>query len=147
MSLTFYFNSKEEPQRPEDDQLPEEVTEEDFQERYAKIVYCDFEDCFWNTNIKGLHRTKASILANKHYVPFGEKGFANVCSRTEIAITSNTYKIGNQKRNFPTCFTTAKNGKTGHVDFSKMLQSDGTPYGGSMESQNTKVDMGFEGYI
>ena len=29
MSLTFYFNSKEEPQRPEDDQLPEELTEEE----------------------------------------------------------------------------------------------------------------------
>ena len=75
MSLTFYFNSKEEPQRPEDDQLPDEITKEEFQERYAKIVYCDYED------------------------------------------------------------------------FSKLIQSDGTPYGGSMESQNKNVDMGFEGYI
>ena len=147
MSLTFYFNSKEEPQRPEDDHLPEELTEEEFKERYAKIVYCDYEDCFWNTHVKGLHRTKATILANRNYVPFGEKGFANVCARqTEIAITSNTYKIGNQKRIFPTCFTTANNGKTGHVDFSKLLQADGTPYGGSLESQAPSLD-NYEAYI
>ena len=146
MSLTFYFNSKEEPQRPDEDQLPEDITEEEFREQYAKIVYCDYEDCFWNKYVKGLHRTKATILDNKHYVPFGAKGFANVCSRPEIAITSNTYKIGSQKRKFPTCFTTAKNGKTGHVDFSKLLQSAGTPYGGSLESQAPTLD-NYEAYI
>ena len=147
MSLTFYFNSKEEPQRPEDDQLPEDITEEEFKERYAKIVYCDYESCFWNTYVKGLHRTKATILENKNYVPLGgERGFSNVCARPEIAITSNTYRIGSQKRNFPTCFTTAKNGKTGHVDFAKLLQPDGTPYGGSIESQAPSLD-NFEAYI
>ena len=146
MSLSFYFNSKEQPQRPEDDQLPEELTVEEFNELYAKIVYCDFEDCFWNTYVKGLHKTKGSILANKNYVPFGAKGFANVCARPEIAITSNTYKIGSQKRTLPTCFTTAKNGKTGHVDFSKLLQTDGTPYGGSLESQSPRLD-NYEAYI
>jgi|TARA_R110000824_G_scaffold387477_1_gene582790 hypothetical protein len=147
MSLTFYFNSKEKPQQPSEDTLPEDITEEEFKERYAKVVYCDYEECFWNTHVKGLNRTKGSILANRNYVPIGEPSLTNVCSRTEIAITSNTYKIGSQKRVFPTCFTTAKNGKTGHVDFSKLLQPDGTPFGGSLESQNNKVDMGFEGYI
>ena len=106
----------------------------------------DFEDCFWNTYVKGLHKTKGSILGNKNYVPFGVTGFANVCARPEIAITSNTYKIGSQKRTLPTCFTTAKNGKTGHVDFSKLLQTDGTPYGGSLESQAPALD-NYEAYI
>jgi len=147
MSLTFYFNSKEKPQRPSEDILPEELTEDEFREQYAKIVYCDYEECFWNIHIKGLSKTKGSILANKNYVPLGDPSFTNVCSRTEIAIMSNTYKIGNQKRVFPTCFTSAKNGKTGHVDFSKLLQSDGTPFGGSLESQNPKIDQGFESYI
>ena len=146
MSLTFYFNSKEDPQRPEDDQVPEDITEEEFNQQYAKIVYCDYEDCFWNKHVKGLYRTKGTILANKNYVPLGEKGFANVCARPEIAITGNTYKIGSQKRVMPTCFTTAKNGKTGHVDFSKLLQSDGTPYGGSLESQAPRLD-NYEAYI
>ena len=39
MSLTFYFNSKEEPQRPEDDHLPEELTEEEFKDCLAKNPY------------------------------------------------------------------------------------------------------------
>ena len=73
MSLTFYFNSKEEPQRPDEDQLPEDITEEEFREQYAKIVYCDYEDCFWNKYVKGLHRTKATILDNKHYFHFRSK--------------------------------------------------------------------------
>ncbi|MAH44836.1 hypothetical protein CMI37_03355 [Candidatus Pacearchaeota archaeon] len=146
MSLTFYFNSKEQPQRPDDDQLPEELTVEEFQEQYAKIVYCDYEACFWNTYVKGLHTTKGTILGNKNYVAFGAQGFANVCARPAIAITGNTYTIGNQKRVLPTCFTTAKNGKTGHVDFSKLLQSDGTPFGGSIESQAPTLD-NYEAYI
>jgi len=146
MSLSFYFNSKEKPQQPEDDQLPEELTVEEFHELYAKIVYCDYTDCFWNTYVKGLHKTKGAILANKNYVPIGTSGFANVCARPEIAITGTTYTIGSQKRTLPTCFTTAKNGKTGHMDFSKLLQSDGTPYGGSLESQAPSLDS-FEAYI
>ena len=49
-----------------------------------------------------------------------------LCTRQEIGL-----KYSNGK---PECFTSAV-GKTGHVSFASLLQSDGTPYGGSIESQ------------
>ena len=148
MPITFHFNSKEKPQDMTEDSLPEGVTEEEFKQQYAKIVYCNYRECFWNTRIEGLKKTKASILMNRTYVPLGEPGFSAVCSRPEIAIQLNTYTIGgSQKRPVPTCFTAAKNGKTGHMDFARLLQSDGSPYGGSLESQHPAIDDGFEGYI
>lgn len=149
MPITFHFKSNEKPQDITEDSLPEGVTEEEFRERYAKIVYCNYKDCFWNTHIEGLKRTKASILMNRNYVPFGESesGFSAVCARPEIAIQVNSYVRGTQKHSVPTCFTVAKNGKTGHMDFARLLQPDGTPYGGSLESQHPTVDDSFEGYI
>ena len=147
MPITFHFKSNEEPQDMTEDSLPEGVTEEEFKQQYAKIVYCDYTDCFWNTRIDGLKKTKASLLLNRNYIPLGVPGFSAVCSRTEIAIQLNTYTRGTQKQPIPTCFTTAKNGKTGHMDFARLLQSDGTPYGGSLESQHPTIDDSFEGYI
>ena len=147
MPITFHFKSNEEPQDMTEDSLPEGVTEEEFKQQYAKIVYCNYTDCFWNTRIDGLKKTKASLLQNRRYVPLGVPGFSAVCSRTEIAIQLNTYTRGTQKQPIPTCFTTAKNGKTGHMDFARLLQSDGTPYGGSLESQHPTIDDSFEGYI
>ena len=66
MPITFHFKSNEKPQDITEDSLPEGVTEEEFRERYAKIVYCNYKDCFWNTHIEGLKRTKASILMNRN---------------------------------------------------------------------------------
>ena len=40
----------------------------------------------------------------------------------------------------PYCYNTASNGKTGHKDFGSLLQGDGTPYGGSLDSQHASID-------
>lgn len=135
MGLTFHFNSKEKPQEPTEDMTPDDFNEESFK----KIVWCDFTECFWNTEIKGLYKTKGSILKNRNYVPLGKRGYSTLCSRPEIAIQTSSFSVGNSKRNVPTCFTIANNGKTDHMDFSRLLQSDGSPYGGSLESQHPSL--------
>ena len=47
-----------------------------------------------------------------------------------------------QKRKVPACFVSSVKGVSGHVDFSRLLQSDGTPYGGLMGSQHVS-DAGY----
>ena len=41
----------------------------------------------------------------------------------------------------PSCFVAATN-KTGHMNFSRLLQSDGTPLGGNIDSQHVS-DAGY----
>ena len=36
------------------DSLPKGVTQEDLFKQYGKLVWCDFNDCFWNSRPKGL---------------------------------------------------------------------------------------------
>ena len=43
----------------------------------------------------------------------------------------------------PSCFVAATN-KTGHIDFTRFLQSDGSPIGGNIDSQHPS-DAGFGG--
>ena len=68
MPITFHFKSNEKPQEMTEDSLPEGVTEEEFKQQYAKIVYCNYTDCFWNTRIDGLKKTKEVICL---YLPIG----------------------------------------------------------------------------
>ena len=44
MPITFHFKSNEKPQEMTEDSLPEGVTEEEFKQQYAKIVYCNYTE-------------------------------------------------------------------------------------------------------
>ena len=48
-------------------------------------------------------------------------------------------KYTGAKVKVPSCFT-ASSKKSGHVDFSQFLQSDGSPLGGNIESQHVSDD-------
>lgn len=124
----------------EEDKLPEGVTEEELKEKYNKLVWCEFYDCKWNQQI-GAERTLKTILKNKAYTPFADDpGMKGLCGRPdEIAIRFKVIVSGSQKYKVPACFL-SHTGITGHMDFSKFLQPDGSPWGGNMDSQHVSDD-------
>jgi hypothetical protein len=123
-----------------EDKLPEGVTEEELKEKYSKLVWCEFYDCKWNKET-GAERTLKTILKNKAYTPFADDpGMRGLCSRPdEIAIRFKTIVSGSMKYKVPACFL-SNTGVTGHVDFSKFLQPDGSPWGGNIDSQHVSDD-------
>ena len=84
-------------------------------------------------------------MKNKTYKPISEREhtWRNICTRNEIALNYNEWvaKDG-QKRKVPACFVSSIKGVTGHMDFSSLLQSDGTPFGGILGSQH-ESDAGY----
>ena len=128
----------------EEDKLPEGMTEEELKQEYSKLVWCEHYDCKWNQQI-GAERTLKTILKNRTYQPFkDDPGMKGLCGRPdEIAIRFKTIVSGSQKYKVPACFT-CNTGVTGHVDFSKFLQPDGSPWGGNIDSQHVS-DSGFGG--
>ena len=126
----------------EEDKLPEGMTEEDLKEKYAKLVWCEYYGCKWNKQI-GAERTLKTILKNRTYTPFkDDPGMKGLCGRPEeIAIRFKTIVSGSQKYKVPACFT-CNTGVTGHVDFSKFLQPDGSAWGGNIDSQHVS-DAGY----
>ena len=138
--LKFSFNTPNERVKyPYEDTFTEEIPDmESLKTQKGTVVWCDYIDCINNKEAEGVRRTTGSILKNVAYNPLNEQEhiWTRVCGRDEIAIqfkrsvspSGGTFKV-------PACFTASTKVK-GHLDFAKLLQSDGTPYGGSIESQN-----------
>jgi|TARA_R100000781_G_scaffold114970_1_gene88183 hypothetical protein len=146
---TFYYHEKPKKgrKRKPKDSLPKGMTVEEFKAKYAKVVWCDYYACIHNESPEGASRKIATILENPHYEPLGTKdeSWKGVCGtdKTEIAIRFKTVQgTSGSKDKVPECFNAASN-KTGRIDMSKLLQGNGTPYGGSIESQS--ADQGFTG--
>jgi len=127
-----------------EDKLPEGMTEEDLKAEYSKLVWCEYYACKHNKQI-GAERTLKTILKNKAYAPFADDpGMRGLCGRVdEIAIRFKTIVSGSQKYKVPACFL-SNTAVTGHVDFTKLLQPDGSPWGGNIDSQHVS-DSGFGG--
>ena len=89
---------------------------------------------------ENIQRTTGTLLKNKGYQPLGKDAgvWRGLCTRDEIGLK---FTQGGK----PECFTAAIN-KRKHMNFANLLQSDGTPYGGSLESQHPSLD-NFEAYI
>ena len=49
--IRLQFTEAYQEQLDYEDKLPEGVTEEDVMEKYGKVVWCEFTDCFWNNRI------------------------------------------------------------------------------------------------
>ena len=126
----------------QEDKLPEGMTEEELKAEYSKLVWCEYYACKFNKQI-GAERTLKTILKNKAYTPFADDpGMRGLCGRPEeIAIRFKTIVSGSQKYKVPACFL-SNTGVSGHVDFSKFLQPDGSPWGGNIDSQHVS-DSGF----
>ena len=128
MSVTFHMKGKTEVSVEYKDKLPEGMTAKAFREKYGVIVWCDYFGCKHNVQVEDTQRTTGTLLKKRGYQPLGKDAgvWRGLCTRGEIGLK---YVDGK-----PECFTTAVR-KTGHMDFASLLQSDGTPYGGSIESQ------------
>ncbi len=136
MSLTFYMKGKTESSVEYTDKIPKDMTAEEFKEKYGVVVWCDYFGCKHNTQVEDTQRTTGTLLQNKGYQPLGKDAgvWRGLCTRGEIGL-----KYAGDK---PECFTAAVK-KTGHRNFAGLLQSDGTPYGGSIESQHPE-DVSFD---
>ena len=140
--IQIHFSSPVEQEKREyKDTFPEDLpTMEDVKEKYGKVVWCKYTKCQFNEEVKGLQRTTGTLLNNLAYTPISEQEhiWKGVCTRDEIGVDFKAFfSPSGAKFSVPACFV-AGTSKTGYMDFSKLLQTDGTPYGGSIESQSTE---------
>ena len=142
--IQISFSSKlEEEQLEYKDGFPEALpTLEEVKKEYGVVVWCKFKDCVNNKKIAGLQRTSGTLLKKMVYTPLNEQEatWPGICTRDEIAIKFNVVRTsGGSKVKVPSCFVAATN-KTGHIDFSRFLNSDGSPLGGNIDSQHVSDD-------
>lgn len=96
--------------------------------RWAKIVWCQDAKCIWNVPSP----QKKIVKKHKDYQPFSGEGYRGICSRPELALDPQTIKTLERKYVLATCSVRSDRGISGHMDFAKLLQGNGTPYGGNI---------------
>jgi len=138
--IQVYFSEKREHKLEHIDKFPGEdiQTLEDAQKKYGVVVWCKYMECIHNREITDLQRTSGTLLKRRGYVPLNEQEaiWSGICTRDEIGMNYvNTRTSSGRQLKVPSCFVSATN-KTGHMDFSSLLQSDGSPYGGNIDSQH-----------
>jgi hypothetical protein len=130
--------SKEEEPVVYEDRLPEGTTIEDLKEKHGVVIWCKYYACVHNKQFDDTQRTTGTLRKNDSWKPIVEREnvWKGVCTRDEIGIDFQAFFSNGAKFKVPACYNAAT-GETGYMDFSKLLQGDGTPYGGSLESQNS----------
>ena len=139
--IAVHFNEKASVEElPYEDTFPEELpTIEDVRREFGTVVWCKFVKCTSNKSVEGLQRTHGTLLKSRTYVPLNEQEaiWPGICTRGEIGIKYDEIRSASgTKIKVPSCFTSSTS-VTGHMDFSKLLQSDGSALGGNIDSQNT----------
>ena len=129
--------SKEDDPTVYEDRFPEGATLEDLKNKHGVVIWCKYFACIHNKQFEDTQRTTGTILKNNNYKPIAEKSnvWKGMCTRDEIGVDFKNFFSNGAKFKVPACFNAATN-KTGYMDFSRLLQSDGSPYGGSIDSQN-----------
>jgi len=126
------------------------MTAKEFKAKYAKVVWCDYYRCMHNVQPEGAKRKIATLLENPQYKPLGPKDamIQGICNKAEIGIKyKEIVTSGGIKHKVPECFNVAGNKNKHNVDFSKFIQSDGTPFGGSIESGNADTNWSNAAYM
>ena len=146
--IQISFSSKlEEEQREYKDKFPEDLpTLEEVKNKYGVVVWCKFTACINNEQVKGLQRTTGTLVKNRTYSPLNEQEhiWEGICTRDEIAIKYDEVTTSSgAKFKVPSCFA-ASSKSAGHIDFSRFLNSDGSPLGGNIDSQHVS-DAGYGG--
>ena len=143
--IQVHFSSKEERNLKYEDSYPDGFESlEDVKKEHGVVVWCKYKECINNKVLKGLQRTSGTLLKKISFTPIVEQDaiWPGVCTRDEIGIQFQEVRgQGGSKVKVPSCFVSATN-KTGHMDFSRLLQSDGTPYGGNIDSQHSSQEIG-----
>ena len=144
IQIGFSNKNKEEVREYKDAFTNELPTLEDVKNKYGVVVWCKYTACINNQTIKGLQRTSGTLLKKRAYSPLNEQEaiWSGICTRNEIAINyTEVFTSKGNKIKVPSCFVAATK-NTGHMDFSRLLQSDGTPMGGNIDSQHVS-DAGY----
>ena len=144
--IQVIFNSPiEKKKREYKDKFPKHLkTMEAVKKKYGAVIWCQFTECKFNEEIDGLQRTTGTILKNRTYNPINEQDhiWEGVCTRDEIAIKYDEVTTASgTKFKVPSCFS-ASTKSAGHIDFSRFLNSDGSPLGGNIDSQHVS-DAGY----
>jgi len=136
--MTFYMSKGKELKKVTyEDKLPNDMTFEEFKKQRGVVVWCKYLDCVNNKQFEDTQRTTGTLRKNSDYKPISEREnvWQGVCTRDEIGVEYQEFFSNGAKFKVPACFNAATN-KTGYMDFSKLLQSDGSPYGGNLDSQS-----------
>ena len=143
IQVHFSTSNDKEEKEYKDKFTKELPTMEDVKKKYGAVIWCKYIGCKYNAEVEGLQRTSGSLLKNLAYSPLSEQEsiWSNICTRDEIGIKFDEVRTTSAKVKVPSCFV-ASTKKTGHVDFSRFLQSDGTPIGGNIDSQHVS-DAGY----
>jgi|TARA_Y100000310_G_scaffold60999_1_gene56270 hypothetical protein len=131
--------SKEEEPVVYEDRLPEGTTLEDLKEKHGVVIWCKYYACINNKQFDDTQRTTGTLRKNDSYKPIVEREnvWKGVCTRDEIGINFQEFFSNGAKFKVPACYNAATN-ITGYMDFSKLLQSDGSPFGGNIDSQSSE---------
>ena len=123
-----------------EDTFPDGMTTlEEVKQKYGAVIWCQYTKCKYNKSVEGLQRTTGTVLKNRSYNPINEQEhiWSTICTRDEIAIKfDNVITASGTKVKVPSCFTSVT-GTSGHMDWSNLLQSDGSPHGGNIDSQSS----------
>ena len=142
----MFTSEREEKPREYKDTFTEELpTLAEVKEKYGVVVWCKYVGCKYNREVQGLQRTSGTLLKNKTFEPLVEQEaiWPFICSRDEIAIRFDEVKFGlSSKAKVPSCFTASSKAPSGHIDFSSLLNNDGSAIGGNIDSQHVS-DAGY----
>ena len=94
--------------------------------RYAKVVYCNDDRCLFNVSLP----FEYFVNRGRNHKPFKDDSFHGVCGRIDIGLRMKEINEQHVKHKNVICTVRSDKEYKGHMDFSKLLQSDGTPYGG-----------------
>ena len=143
IQVHFSTSNDKEEKEYKDKFTKELPTMEDVKKKYGAVIWCKYIGCKYNAEVEGLQRTSGSLLKNLAYSPLSEQEsiWSNICTRDEIGIKFDEVRTTSAKVKVPSCFV-ASTKKSGHIDFSRFLQSDGTPIGGNIDSQHVS-DAGY----
>ena len=143
--IKVYTNTKKEVKKEYKNKFPKELKKlEDVKDKYGVVVWCKFTGCKNNKEIEGLQRTSGALLKNRTYKPLSEDEatWTGICTRNEIGIAYNEVMTSTKSKFKIPSFFVAATTKSGHIDFTRFLQSDGSPIGGNIDSQHVS-DAGY----
>lgn len=95
---------------------------------FKKLLYCDDYKCLHNIPITA----KKIIKHHKDDKPFEADAYRGVCGRPELGFRNRIVYSMHGKYTVTRCDYRSDKSLSDHMDFSKLLQPDGTPYGGNI---------------